>query len=406
MKTKLLKFYSKNKLKIFILLVVANLVFLISNSFKTKNGDFPEIREILSSGETFEEMEDFFKEVAEKKGPVYALDLLKVAPLPPETDVHLLAHAIGNILYKKYGLEGMKFCTEDFRNACSHSIVVGAFVERGAEAIPDIAEICRRAPGGKGAYAMCFHGLGHGVLAAEGYDLRSAVSLCRRAGSPEFNYIESAECVGGVIMESIDGVHDKEVWEKQRKTYFRDGDPLFPCYRGDWIPSNARDACFSYLTPHLWQAAGADLRNPTEADFEKSFMYCGALTGESDQYKEACFGGFGKEFVGLVKSRDIRNVAEMTDEQLATIYKWCLLAKDPIGIGACVRSALDSLYWGGENQPDAALAFCGVVKEDDLKVNCFEHLALIFNYYAGDKRFQLSKLCRRLPEELRARCNG
>lgn len=401
---KILEFYKKNRLKFTLLLIVINLALLALNFPLAKKETFPETEELLSYGADFRELETFFKGVAERKGPVYAFDLLKVAPIPPDTDVHLLAHAIGNILYKEEGFEGIKFCTEDFRNACSHSIVVGAFIEKGVDAITDIGEVCRRAPGGSGAYAMCFHGLGHGVLAAQDYDLGNAASLCRRVGTSEFNYIESAECVGGVIMESIEGVHDRDAWERQRATYFRDDDPLYPCNQGHIIPSNGRDACFSYLTPHLWQVAGADLGDPTEEDFEKSFQYCSLLTGELDKHKEACYGGFGKEFVGLVKARDIRNVAEITDEQLGTIYKWCLLAKDPIGIGSCIRDALNSLYWGGENKPDAALSLCGIIREEELKTMCFEHLAGIFNYYISGNNIQLKLLCNRLPEGFRKQC--
>lgn len=401
---KFLKFYKKNQLKIAVILILANLVFLAFNFFPGRKTNFPELKILESQNKSFGELENFFRDLAKKKGAVYAFNVLKVAPIPPDIDVHLLGHAIGNILYKDKGIEGIKVCTQDFRNACSHSIVVGAFIERGLEAITDISKVCREAPGGSGAYGMCFHGLGHGVLAYNGYDLREAVSLCRMAGSPEFNYVESAECIGGVIMESLDGVHDREAWERQKETYFKDDDPLYPCNQG-WIPSNGRDACFSYLTPHLWQAAGADLGNPKEEDFRKSFKYCGALTGDLERHKESCYGGFGKEFVGLVKSRDIRNVAEMTDEQLSTIYKWCLSAEDAGGIGACVRDTLNSLFWGGENKPDAAISLCGVIEEGDLKTMCLEHLAGIFNYYTSG-RLALTSLCNKLPENFREKCHA
>lgn len=400
---KVLKFYQNNRARIAFILVLFNLILLsVFHSPRIKT-NFSELEDLSQKSFSFDELESFFKDVAERRGPAYAFDLLRVAPLPPDTDVHLLAHSVGNILYKKEGLKGIKICTEEFRNACSHSIVVGAFIEKGTEVISEIAKVCRAAPGGKGAYGMCFHGLGHGVLAAQNYDLRSAANLCRQVGTPEFGYTESAECVGGVIMEAIEGVHDRDAWEAQKATYFRDDDPLFPCNQGDWIISNSRDVCFSYLTPHLWQTAGADLGNPTGVDFEKAFTYCGRLSGDEEKHKEACYGGFGKEFVGLVKARDIRSVDELTVSQAETVYKWCLLAKDPGGVGACVRDALNSLYWGGENKPDGAITLCDVVKEDGLKMMCLNHLAEIFNYYSTDL-VQLKLLCNKLPETFGEKC--
>lgn len=400
---KFLRYYQNNRGRIAFILLLLNLFLLAALYLPLAKTDFPEIKGLTEKTFSFDELENFFKGVAEEKGPAYAFDLLRVAPLPPDTDIHLLAHAVGNVLYKKEGLSGIRICTEDFRNACSHTIVIGAFIEKGEEATRDIAEVCRKAPGGTGAYGMCFHGLGHGVLAFQEYNVKSAVSLCRMAGSREFNYVESAECIGGVIMESIDGVHDRAAWEAQKDTFFREDDPLYPCNQG-WVPSNGRDACFSYLTPHLWQVAGADLGNPTEADFEESFKYCGRLSGDNKIHKGACYGGFGKEFVGLVRARDIRDVAEITEDQAKTIYEWCLLAKEAPGIGDCIRDALSSLYWGGENKPDGALSLCGVIKEDGLKSMCFNHLAEIFNYYSSGSKIQLRLLCNKLPRNYQEKC--
>jgi len=88
---------------------------------------------------SFKELANYFTEIAEAKGAPYALDVLKAAPIPLDTDMHLLAHTVGDILYRQQGLEGIKVCTHDFRNACSHSVVIGAFLEQGEAALPGIA---------------------------------------------------------------------------------------------------------------------------------------------------------------------------------------------------------------------------------------------------------------------------
>jgi hypothetical protein len=219
--------------------------------------------------------------------------------------------------------------------------------------------------------------------------------MCIAIGSKEYNYIETSECVGGVMMEMVDGVHDKKAWEAQKNNYFRKDDPLYPCDQ-DFIPESAKYNCYNYLTPHLWEQAGADLGNPTDSNFVKAFGYCAKVSKKEEFYKEACYGGFGKEFTTLAESRDIRKIGEMATPQLQTVYKWCLLANDTIGTASCIRQVINSLYWGGENKPTAAISLCNVIDNQGFTDVCFKHLVGSFKYYNHDIR-KLSNLCRLLP---------
>ncbi len=399
---KIIKFYTNNRKKVLIFLLTLNIIFALFLFRFYKRSNYPEAKWLSTQGMSFEETENYLKKLSNKKSAEYAFGVLREANLPPNTDIHLLAHAIGNILYKQKGVEGIKICTDEFRNACSHTIVIGLFIDKGVEALSDIARACREAPGGSGAYAMCFHGLGHGVLAYTEYDMMTAINLCRKTGSEEFGYIESAECVGGIVMEMVNGVHDKAAWEKQKDNYFRKDDPLYPCNQG-FIPSNGRFYCFWYLTPHLWEAAGGEFSNPKDEDFKKAFEYCEFLTGDKEQYKEACYGGFGKEFVVLSSTNaDIRKVGEMKPQELEQVYKWCLLAEDSFGIGACIAQAINSMYWGGENPSTTAVLFCNQMDDGQHKEMCFQHLIGSFNFYK--KGSQIAKECNTLPSNYRNIC--
>src|SRR6185369_3479563 len=99
------------------------------------------------------------------------------------------------------------------------------------------------------------------------------------------------------------------------------------------------------------------------------------------KYKEFCYGGFGKEFVGLVESRDIRKTEQMTTDQLKTIYDWCLLAQDFDGTSACIKHAVNSLYWGGENKPDVSVHFCTAITNSEFQDICFQQVIGSFKYY-------------------------
>src|SRR3989344_6471857 len=91
--------------------------------------DYAEARAIGDGARDFKELSDRFAQLARERGGVYAFEVLKQADLPPNTDLHLLGHIVGDELYKQEGLAGIAHCTQDFRNACSHSIVIGTLNE-------------------------------------------------------------------------------------------------------------------------------------------------------------------------------------------------------------------------------------------------------------------------------------
>jgi len=386
-----MKYASPKKLLLiaFALLVVVSLLFFL---FLNKNSSYPQ---------SFGELSDYFSDLAKKKGGAYAFDVLKRAAVGPDIDMHLLAHVVGDILYAQKGLDGIKVCTEDFRNACSHSIVIGLFLEQGEAALPKIAQACYQAPGGSGAYTMCFHGLGHGMLAYAGYDLEKAVELCKKTGTPQYRQEESSQCVSGSIMEMISGgAHDRELWIEQRPKYFLQDDPLYPCY-ADFIPKEARYLCYLYLTPHLFEAAGTNTWTPTA----KAFAFCDKIPIESADLRDACYGGFGKEFIGFVAGRDVRAFAieNITENQLREVYEFCLLSNNKDGTLSCVRHATNSLYWGGENDPGAAISFCSLVSDSYYQKGCFVNLIGAVGYYTKDPAYK-KEFCKEVPNSYRDEC--
>jgi len=366
--------------------------------------NYPELDYLRTSPlKYFEELSRYFSGLAKEKGGAYAYEVLKRAPIPPGTDVHLLAHVVGDILYEQKGLEGIKVCTEDFRNACSHSIVIGLFFEQGEEALPQISKACYEAPGGSGAYTMCFHGLGHGILAYALYNLKEAVELCTKTGTAQYGYQESSQCIGGTIMEMIGGgAHDPDLWQEQRPHYFKKDTPLYPC-SSDLIPNTAKSMCYVYLTPHLFEAAGADLANPMPQHYEKAFEFCDKIPFSEFGNRDACYGGFGKEFVVLAQDRDIRNIAVMTKEQLKNVYEWCLLADDSEGTISCLRHATNSLYWGGENDRGAAILFCSVLKGPSHQRPCFANLIGQVQSYIQDAGYR-KEFCKEIPNSYQEEC--
>ena len=390
----------------FVLDILLLAVWLSGNknqNYKTSEGtqNYPEAEEISAKFLNFPDLKKYFVFLAQNKGAKYAYEVLRIASLPPNTDTHLLGHAVGDILYREQGANGIQICTEDFRNACSHSIVVGLFTDKGEDALSEIENACQKAPGGTGAYIMCYHGLGHGILAYEGYDLQQTINLCKKTGSLKYNNQEYPECVSGSVMEIISGGgHDRDKWIKQRPNYLNPNDPFYIC-SPPLMPEAARSRCYDYVTPYLWETVGADLGNPTNEDLKKSFKLCDQIVEEN--YRNICYGGFGKEFVGLVASRDIRRVDQMDEGKLKKIVGWCNLAYDKQGIKACLGSALSSIYWGGENDRSSSIRFCKAIDESENQKYCFQNLISQVFSYIKDPRY-LNSFCEEIPDEFTSEC--
>ncbi len=375
----------------FLLLVL----YVSASGFGTKA--LSEVQELSGQNYTFLELSEYFSDLSYEKGAIYAFNVLREAELPPNIDIHLLAHTVGDILYEQEGAEGILLCTHEFRNACSHTIVIGTLLEKGPESFKEIVSLCKKAPGGPGAYTMCFHGLGHGVLAYNGYDLVKATSMCGLSGPAGGR--EEAECIGGTIMEMVSGVHDREVWEAKKGEYFKDSDPLYPC-TATFIPASAKRMCYTYITPHLFGFDGGNEHNPTPSDYKRALPYCEKLLGDE---KKACVEGFGKEFIVLAQDRDIRAIDLMTDAQFEKVMSWCDFAASRESVGMCIIGALRSVFWGGENNPVASVRFCNVADKKGFGKECFSDLYFGASLYMP-RKIDRERVCQSVPDLYQKEC--
>lgn len=350
----------------------------------------------------FGSVADFFSNLSIEKGGVYAYELLANSQLPPNIDTHLLGHIIGDNLYKQEGLEGMKYCTQNFRNACSHAIVIGALLNEGIGVFDRVNDVCRQAPGAGMAYGMCFHGFGHGVLAFVEYELPDAITLCEKVGTPEYHYYEFNECVGGAIMEMRGGIHDPVTWRKKAEKYLDFKDPLAMCEQ-DFMPDSVKEICYIYITPFIFDAVGAG-ELPTDKEFAAAFRYCDAVLDE--KYRTACYGGFGKEFVVLVQGRDVRKIGELNDGQFRDIIHLCTLAENSEGVTECLKQITDSLFWGGEYDSALYIRFCSLMDGDaEQQDKCYLEILRNVGWYSDSLSVDYkASLCSALPEVYKSDC--
>lgn len=369
---------------------------------KISAADVARVEALTERQAPFEDFSDLFAEIAEKRSGVYAFELMKAVRFPFGLDQHLLGHVVGDIMYQQEGINGMSLCTQDFRNACSHTMVIGALLEHGEGVLPKIRAACHLAPGGSGAYTMCFHGLGHGVLAYNLYDIGKTASMCNEFGTPEYQNREAVECFGGAIMEIIGGGgHDRTHWEARRKEYLDPSEPFGLC-TNEIVPQELRSICYVYMTPFAFEAVGANMANPGPDAFKKTFAFCDQVPKDRPEEREACFGGLGKEFISLATGRSLAPNTEPSMAQLATMRDWCMLAGPADGKEDCLQAVVDSLYWGGEKPFSTMLSFCSIVA-DAFTAACYETSMKNVAQYIADPEYKTT-YCQALPEAHHEKC--
>ena len=90
------------------------------------------------------------------------------------------------------------------------------------------------------------------------------------------------------------------------------------------------------------------------------------------------------------------------DDKLQLASSWCMLAHKEEAKVACLIEILDSLYWGGENDPEVSIRYCSLL-EDGVEQKCFDHLFEITTYYRPDPG-ERKAICEAVPEVYAQQC--
>jgi len=209
------------------------------------------------------------------------------------------------------------------------------------------------------------------------------------------------EIIGG-------GGHDRSNWEKRREEYLHPEEPFGLC-SSNIVPDKYKPMCYIYMTPFAYEALGADMAYPAPEIYEQTFALCEKIPIDRVEERKACFGGLGKEFIGVAIGRNFAPEAEPKKEHLQLMYDWCLLAEPSDGRTYCVNSVADSLYWGGERPFETTLLYCSLIDEPNLSDSCYREAINNVGFYVDDPVYRES-FCTALPadqsEECRTRLFG
>lgn len=235
------------------------------------------------AGTDIDEAETVWRRHIDKHGTSKSYEQFKAhyAEADPLTQ-HTAAHIFGGLIYEHEGLAGTDVCDSTYANGCYHEFFGRAIAEHGLGVFEELADYCKN--------INCLHGLGHGLLAASGYDragLEASLAHCDRLPDEPL----PRGCAGGVFMEynlrtfaQFSRSADKD--ERTHRKFSLDN-PHDPC---DTLDPKFRASCYH------WQIQWWHLEIPESVDtYRRIIEWCDSIPDHATRMD--CFRSAGAQLL-------------------------------------------------------------------------------------------------------------
>ena len=282
--------------------------------------------------------------ITEKYGPQASLEMLRRLQeqkrIDTSTDDHHLAHDIGRKTAERFGVNGRAFllCPTTFNYGCQHGFFQYALAQ--AHATDDAARLICGSLGESYSSKFrfyCYHGVGHGVMMAQDYNLTKALAACDTLDTT----IGQSGCWQGVFMENVNASRK----QSSPPDGFSRSNPLAPC---NVVPDKYRSECFVNHAGWLMKIFNNDVAKAAKACLRAPAAYV-----------SLCL-----QSIGLMVSNPTwqphlaKNNGGKSPEGIA----WDLCLRFPKEYQAqCVIGAIDNILNFDEFEVSRARTFCNTV---------------------------------------------
>ena len=269
---------------------------------------------------------------------------------------HDLAHAVGRETAKDFGsnFDAFDLCPTIFNYGCSHGFFeyVLARTDTPKQAA---TTVCETVSGDKKRLLIsgfsCYHGVGHGVMMAQAYDVQESLKTCNTLDT-----FEAKEgCWQGVFMENVNA----GMTDKARVGVFSPKKPLAPCNK---VGKQYKYQCFINHAGWLMLVA----KNRVEV----ASGYCLNVKGKD---RTACMQSIGLMVTNPVWQAQLsRNAGKKSQSAVA----WELCSRFPAaGRENCVVAGVDNLANFDQLKADRQKLFCAQVT-GRLQDACYERVGV------------------------------
>lgn len=249
-------------------------------------------------------------------------------------DCHQEAHQIGRVAYGLYAAGAFQRGEASCHAGYYHGAMEAFLQEQGTRNLAaDIDALCKSFETRFGRF-QCLHGVGHGVMAYEDYDLPKALDTCARLKG---RYAQGA-CQEGAFMENVVAAQGLGAL-RAHKTKWVSQDPHFPCNAIRQDPA---------LQFHCYQMQTSWMLTLYHYDFERVAEECVKTRGDM---VPVCFKSLG------------RDIAAQTLRKPGEIVARCdRVPRVKDSYDQCIAGAVNVIvdFWGGK-LGDQATELCRLV---------------------------------------------
>lgn len=330
-------------------------------------------------------IDNLLSDITKKYGPRSAIDILGFLQndqkILRSIDDHQLTHRIGRQTAERFGISSKAFflCSNQYNYGCQHGYFEHALEENNSvrETASLICESIEKSAPPKQRF-YCYHGVGHGVMMAQAYDLLGSLAICDSLA----NSTAYEGCWQGVFMENANAYMRGEA----RKDIFSE-DPLAPC---NTVEEKYRHECFINHAGPLILFFKNDVKNATAA--------CLNAPGG---HISSCLQSIGLMVTNPAwQSTLAKDLLPQTD---GIQTAWHICQQFPMGyIDQCVIGGVDNILNFDQLNIGRAIKFCNT----NLGIHrppCYKRIGISLSVQSSSKQI-VSEKCASVPDEYREEC--
>jgi hypothetical protein len=314
-----------------------------------------------------------------KVGPEAMMnELLRDSGNGETIDCHQPAHYIGRVAFELFGAQAIKYGSPSCHSGYYHGAIESFLKEKGTvNLVKNVEDLCSVFNTSFGKFE-CLHGVGHGLLAYEDYDLPKTIETCKKL-STDF---DRRSCFGGMFMENVVTGEGLGAGESHETEWLSKTDLHFPCNKINQ-DYGVQYECYQMQTSWmLWVF---------NYDFNKVKSEC--LNAREDMIP-VCYKSFGRDAAG----NSLRNVPSI-------VGNCGKIANNQEYYSQCVIGALNAIidFWGA-GLKDQATELCKAVLPLG-KQACYGTIAWRLDDVFGNQTGKKAEICAGFEEGYKNLCS-
>lgn len=303
-------------------------------------------------------------------------ELIKDSTMPTMVDCHQEAHQIGRYAFEIFGSVVFRINAFDCHSGFIHGAMESFLIEKGTQNLAkNIDTLCNELKTSFGNFE-CLHGVGHGVMTYENYDLPASLSKCQELST---GFAQSS-CYGGVFMENIMLAEGKGA-NPDHETKWTNDDPHFPC-NSILNSYPIQYECYMMQTSRMLYISG----------YNFDYVQNECLKAPKDLIS-VCFRSMGRDLAGqtLRESQKIKTRCEQAPSEY---------------VNDCLQGALNVIvdFWGDKLNYQAH-ELCKIVETDSQKSHCYNTLSSRLVDVFGNDKPKIKLMCQEFESNYQNTCN-